>query len=146
MKTVLLVDDDIDDIFLMNMACQRSGFPHALQTAHDGIKAISYLSGEGEFADRSKHPLPILVFLDIKMPKMDGHEVLQWIRGQSQFVNLPVIMLTTSLASDDVQRAYSLGANSYLRKGDDLIEFGQGVRLVLKYWLEMNHSGVPKSP
>lgn len=140
MKTILLVDDNEDDIFLMKTACERSGYPHSLHIARDGREAVAYLSGEGEFSDRAKHPLPHLVFLDIKMPGMDGHEVLQWIRSEHDFVALPVVMLTSSNASSDLERAYAMGLNSYLRKGDDLTVFAQGMRIILKYWLGINIS------
>ena len=100
--------------------------------------AIDYLSGTGEFADRTAHPLPDVVFLDIKMPKQDGHQVLKWIRSQPGVKNLPVVMLTVSTQMADVDRAYELGVTSYLQKVPCLAEFGQGVRIILKYWLELN--------
>ena len=138
MKTVLLVEDNEDDIFFMKMACQRTGIPHALQVVEDGDAAIAYLAGTGIYADRAKYPVPDLIFLDIKMPKRNGHEVLQWIRSQSPLKSLPVVMLTSSLANSDVARAYELGVTSYLRKLNSPAEFGQGVRVILKYWLELN--------
>jgi CheY-like chemotaxis protein len=138
MKTVLLVEDNEDDVFFMKMACQRTGIPHALQVVEDGDAAIAYLGGQGSYADRAKYPLPDLIFLDIKMPKRSGHEVLEWIRTQPALKNLPVVMLTSSLANSDVARAYELGVTSYLRKLGHPAEFGQGVRVILKYWLELN--------
>jgi CheY-like chemotaxis protein len=138
MKTVLLVEDNQDDVFLLKMACQRTGIPHNLRVVTDGTMGIDYLSGNGEYADRTVHPLPNVVFLDIKMPKCDGHEVLKWIRSQTAFKNLPVVMLTVSTHRADVDRAYQLGVTSYLQKVPCLAEFGQGVRVILKYWLELN--------
>lgn len=138
MKTVLLVEDNEDDIFFMKMACQRTGIPHAFHVVTDGEEALQYLAGTGVFADRSTHPLPDLVFLDIKLPKRDGHKVLEWIRSKDVFKNLPVVMLTSSLAESDVSRAYALGVTSYLHKIASPAEFGQGVRVILKYWLELN--------
>jgi CheY-like chemotaxis protein len=138
MKTVLLVEDNNDDIFVMKMACQRTGIPHKLHVVTDGALAIDYLSGANGYADRDVHPLPDVVFLDIKMPKVDGHEVLKWIRSQPNFQNLPVVMLTVSSQAEDVGRAYELGVTSYLRKLSCPAEFGQGVRIILKYWLELN--------
>ena len=138
MKTVLIVEDNPDDLFVMKMACQRTGIPHLLRVVTDGAMAIDYLSGTGEFADRTAHPLPDVVFLDIKMPKQDGHQVLKWIRSQPGVKNLPVVMLTVSTQMADVDRAYELGVTSYLQKVPCLAEFGQGVRIILKYWLELN--------
>lgn len=140
MKTVLLVEDNQDDVFVMKMACQRTGIPHALKVVTDGAMAVDYLSGNGDYADRTVHPLPDVVFLDIKMPKLDGHEVLKWIRSQPGFKNLPVVMMTVSTQMSDVERAYKLGVTSYLRKVSCPAEFGQGVRIILKYWLELNVS------
>ena len=137
-KTVLVVEDNQDDIFVMKMACQRTGIPHSLRVVTDGTMAIDYLSGNGEYSDRTVHPLPDVVFLDIKMPKCDGHEVLKWIRSQPGLKNLPVVMLTVSTQMSDVERAYELGVTSYLQKVSCLAEFGQGVRIILKYWLELN--------
>ena len=138
MKNVLLVEDNEDDMFFMKMACQRTGIPHAFHYVTDGALAIDYLAGNGPFADRTKHPVPNLVFLDIQLPKRSGHEVLGWIRSQPALKNLPVVMLTSSLAASDVSRAYELGVTSYLRKLASPAEFGQGVRVILKYWLELN--------
>jgi CheY-like chemotaxis protein len=138
MKTVLLVEDNDDDIFVMKMACQRTGIPHSLKVVTDGAMAVDYLSGAGQFADRTDYPLPDVVFLDIRMPKRNGHEVLKWIRDQAELKNLPVVMLTLSTQTEDVEKAYQLGVTSYLQKVSCLAEFGQGVRIILKYWLELN--------
>src|SRR5271170_3881829 len=107
MKTVLLVEDNQDDVFVMKMACQRTGIPHLLRVVTDGVMAVDYLSGIGDYADRTVHPLPDVVFLDIKMPKRDGHEVLKWIRAQPALKNLPVVMLTGSVQSADVDLAFA---------------------------------------
>jgi CheY-like chemotaxis protein len=138
MKTVLLVEDNQDDVFVMKMACQRTGIPHQLKVVTDGSMAIDYLSGIGEYADRTTSPMPDVVFLDIKMPRRDGLEVLKWIRSQPGLKNLPVVMLTVSTQAEDVDRAYDLGVTSYLQKVSCLAEFGQGVRIILKYWLELH--------
>jgi len=138
MKTVLLVEDNQDDVFVLKMACQRTGIPHNLRVVTDGAMAVEYLSGDGPYADRTVNPMPDVVFLDIKMPKRDGHEVLKWVRAQPGLKNLPVVMLTSSAQRTDIDRAYDLGVTSYLEKVPCLAEFGQGVRIILKYWLELN--------
>ena len=138
MKTILLAEDSPDDAFMMQNACQNADVPHVLVQVTDGAAAIDYLAGNGAYADRSKHHLPDLVFLDIKMPRRNGHEVLEFIRAQPAFQNLPVIMLTNSDDPKDIRRAYELGVTSYLLKTGDPVEFVLGVRIILKYWLCMN--------
>lgn len=138
MKTVLLAEDSEDDIFVMKMACKRTGIPHLLQIVTDGEMALDYLSGRGPYADRAAHPMPNVIFLDIKMPRRDGHEVLKWIRSQPDLKEIPVVMLTGSVLTADVDQAYQLGVTSYLQKIPDPAEFGQAVRVIMKYWLELN--------
>jgi CheY-like chemotaxis protein len=146
MKTVLLVEDSDDDALIMKMACQRTGIPHTLRVVTDGEAAIEYLTGKGIYADRTKYPLPDLVFLDLRLPKRTGHEVLEWIRNQSELKSLPVVVLTTSKEPIDISRAYSLGVTSYLRKIPEQVEFGQAVRVILKYWLELNVGSPSRAP
>jgi CheY-like chemotaxis protein len=138
MKTILLVEDNEDDVFVMKRACQRTGIPHALQVVMSGEAALEYLEGTGVYADRTAYPLPQVIFLDIHLPYRDGHQVLEWIRARPHFKNLPVVMLTSSDQREDIDRAYELGVTSYLKKVACLAEFGQGVRVILKYWLELN--------
>lgn len=138
MKTVLIAEDSEDDVFTMKMACQRTGVPHRLQIVTDGEMAVDYLSGKGAFVNRMIHPLPDILFLDVKIPKRSGHEVLTWIRSQPNLKDLPVVMLTGSALKADVEQAYKLGATSYLQKVADLEEFEQTVRLALEYWLKLN--------
>jgi CheY-like chemotaxis protein len=138
MKTVLLVEDNEDDIALMKMACMRTGIPHSLHVVNNGRDAIKYLSHAPPYADKLLNPVPDLIFLDVKLPVVDGHEVLEWIRLQPGFRSVPVVMLSSSNHEADVERAYHLGVTSYLHKIPSVAEFGQGVRVILKYWLELN--------
>jgi CheY-like chemotaxis protein len=138
LKTVLLVEDSSDDAFFMKMACQRAGIPHSFQLVTDGEAAIDYLNGNGIYSDRVAYPLPDLVFLDLHMPKRNGHQVLEWIRDRKELAAIPVVMLTSSTEPTDISRAYCLGVTSYLQKLTCPAEFGQAVRVILKYWLELN--------
>ena len=138
MKTILVVEDRQDDLFQIKMACKRSGIPHDFQFATDGEEAVNYLLGMGNYADRNIYSFPSIVFLDITLPKRNGHEVLEWIRDEAGLKTLPVVMLTASLREADVNRAYELGVTSYMHKLDNPAEFGQAVRVILKYWLELN--------
>jgi CheY-like chemotaxis protein len=138
MKTILLVDDGQDDVFLMKRAFAKTALPYVLHAVKDGQEAIDYLSGIGPYADRDVYPLPALIFLDIKMPRLDGHEVLHWIRAQAGYHTLPIVMLTSSAHPTDMQSAYRLGANSYLIKPADPRNLEDLLRLATKYWLETN--------
>jgi CheY-like chemotaxis protein len=137
MKPILLVEDNSDDIFFHKMACQRTGIHHPVSVVTDGQAAIDYLSGSGPYSDRSLHPFPRIVFLDINLPKRNGHEVLQWARSQPALKILPIVMLTTSDDPTDIARAYQLGATSYSLKQPNLAQFGETLRTILKYWFEL---------
>ena len=114
--TVLHVEDDPNDVLLLQRAFRRAGLTHALQVVTDGDQAVAYLTGQGQYTDRSAHPLPSLILLDLKLPRRSGLEVLAWLRSDPEVKKLPVIVLTSSRLSEDVDRAYALGANSYMAK------------------------------
>jgi two-component system response regulator len=141
MKNVLLVEDNEDDVILMRMACQRTGIPHALKVVTDGHDAVQYLNGDGDQMAGAGDRTVDLIFLDMKLPGRDGHNVLEWIRTRPALKNVPVVMLTSFGQAKDVDRAYSLGVTSFLDKNVALAEFGQAVRVILKYWLELNIPG-----
>jgi len=114
---ILLVEDDEDDRFFMKIALEKAGIADALRIANDGREAIHYLGGEGEFSDRERFPLPRIIFLDLKMPYVNGFGVLEWMRGRgNEFLGTPVIVLTSSPEERDQARAYQLGARCYLLK------------------------------
>jgi CheY-like chemotaxis protein len=113
---ILLVDDNLDDIFLTKRAFDRAGVNHEVQSLSSGAEAIAYLAGNPPYDDRVKHPLPDLMLLDIKMPATDGFDVLRWVRRQPQFARLCIVMLTSSDDLRDVNQAYMLGANCFLVK------------------------------
>jgi CheY-like chemotaxis protein len=136
--SVMLVEDNPDDVLLVRRAFARLGLVHPLTVLSDGEAAIDYLAGRGDFADRGAHPLPAMILLDLKLPKVSGHELLSWLRGQEIVRRIPVVILTTSDERSDVNRAYDLGANSYLRKPvsfDALIEILTRLNV---YWLTSN--------
>ncbi|HLP26590.1 MAG TPA: response regulator [Acidobacteriota bacterium] len=113
---LLLVEDNEDDVFIFQRAFRRAGLGVPLQVASDGQDAIDYLSGAGHYRDRAAHPLPAMIFLDLKLPRRSGHDVLSWIGQQTDLPALPVIILTSSAEQRDLQRARDLGALHYLVK------------------------------
>ena len=113
---ILHVEDDESDAALLERALRRAQVSVTTFRAEDGQVAIDYLAGTGKYADRTAYPLPGLVLLDIKMPRIDGFDVLKWIRGQAQFAHLPVVMLSSSDEPSDIQTATRLGANCYIVK------------------------------
>lgn len=133
---ILLVEDNEDDIFFMQRAAKSSGIEATMVVAQNGQAAIDYLSGTGEYADRARFPYPTLIFLDLKMPLRSGLEVLEWIRTQPPLQTLLVLILTTSREESDVERAYRLGANSFLVKPPSIEELNDLMRLVKEYWLD----------
>jgi CheY-like chemotaxis protein len=136
--TILHVDDDSNDVVLFEHACQKAGVSCNLHNVEDGDEAISYLRGEQQFANRERYPIPTLVLLDLKMPRMNGFDLLAWVRSHEEFGALPIVVLSSSNHESDVKRAYDLGANSYLVKPvgfDSLVEI---VRALSQYWLTLN--------
>src|SRR5919205_937131 len=109
--SVLLVEDDPNDVTLTQRAFARAGFANPLQIVNDGEQAIAYLAGDARYADRQRYPLPILVLLDLKLPRKSGFDVLGWLRGVPDVRRLPVVVLTSSAQSPDIDRAYDAGAN-----------------------------------
>jgi CheY-like chemotaxis protein len=136
LRTILLAEDNEDDVFFMQRAAKACGIAHPIHVAPHGQAVIDYLSGANGFSDRTKYPLPFLCFLDLKMPHKSGLEVLEWIRGQPQLQTMLVLILTTSREESDVQRAYRLGVNSFLVKPPNAGQLTDLIRLVKAYWLD----------
>ena len=130
-KPILLIEDSPDDADLTRMSLEQSGLLNPIVVAEDGVEAIEYLFGVGPHQDRDSHETPALILLDIKMPRMDGIEVLKRIRADVRTRLLPVVILTTSREDVDLLRAYESGANAYVRKPVRLTEFSEAPRLVI---------------
>ncbi|MDF5709939.1 MAG: response regulator [Nostoc sp. S4] len=137
-QTILLAEDDSDQVLLICRALHKANLMQHLQVVSNGEAAISYLCGEGEYADRERYPLPILVLLDLKMPRKSGFEVLEWLKQQPKLKRLPVIVLTTSKERTDVHKAYDLGVNSYLVKPVAFSDLTAMIKLLDAYWLNLN--------
>ena len=137
-RILLLVEDNEDDVFLMRRALKGARVTNPLFVVDDGQQALDYLAGTGKFADREQHPLPGVVFLDLKLPFLSGHEVLAWIRRQKALESLVVIVLTSSNEASDLSRCYALGANSYLVKPPTPEQLEDLAKAFKWYWLEYN--------
>jgi two-component system response regulator len=139
-KHILLVEDDPDDVKLTLMALEKGRVANTVEVAWDGIEALDYLFVTGKFAGRDKSMMPQLILLDLKMPKMDGLEVLRRIRSDERTKLLPVVILTTSTEDRDRIESYRLGANSYIRKPVDFHQFAEAVQQLELYWLVLNEA------
>src|SRR5438105_1584370 len=133
MGSILLVEDNSDDIELTLRALKRNGFNNPVVTLRDGVQALDYLKRRGAYEQR-QDAQPVLVLLDLKLPRVDGLEVLAEIKADPQLKSLPVVMLTSSRQERDVSKAYRLGVNSYLCKPTDFTEFLRVVSNLGKYW------------
>ncbi|GBE01790.1 response regulator rcp1 [bacterium BMS3Bbin06] len=136
--TVLLVEDDPNDVILIRRAFEKARILNPFKVVHNGEEAVSYLRGEGRFADRGEYPLPILIILDLKMPRMSGLEFLQWLSEEQGMKRIIVVVLTSSNEAPDINLAYELGANSYLVKPVQFDDLMRIVRELHLYWLVMS--------
>ena len=135
---ILLVEDNEDDIFIMQKAIKRAGIAAPIFVVEDGRKALDYVEGRGEFADRSRYPLPQLILLDLKLPQLHGFDVLKAIRSNPALPPLLIIVLTSSDQDSDIERAYRIGANSYLVKPPTPEKLDGMVKAFHEYWFEWN--------
>jgi two-component system response regulator len=137
-KVILLAEDNPDDVKLTMRALKKANVLNEVVVAQDGTEALDYLFGTGKYAGRDVNQKPQVVLLDLKMPKVDGLEVLQRIRADERTRLLPVVVLTTSSEDKDRVSSYKLGANSYVRKPVDFNQFTEAVRQLGLYWLLLN--------
>lgn len=137
-KIILLVEDNPDDEDLTRRALEKNRITNEIVVARDGAEALDYLFGEGKYASRDSYVLPEIVLLDLKLPKVDGLEVLRRLRDDQRTRLLPVVILTSSIEEQDRLKGYLLGANSYVRKPVDFDQFIEAVRQLGLYWLILN--------
>ncbi|MEH1889406.1 response regulator [Nostoc sp. UHCC 0926] len=137
---ILLVEDNPDDEALTLRALKKNNILNEVVVARDGVEALDYLFGKGVYADRDMSLMPHLILLDLKLPKMDGLEVLRHLRTDDRTRILPVVILTSSKEEQDLINGYSLGANSYVRKPVDFSQFSESVRQLGLYWFVLNES------
>ena len=139
-KTILLVEDNPDDVALTLRALKKNNLLNEVVVAKDGVEALEFLFCEGKYADKPLDHLPELILLDLKLPKVDGLEVLKRIRANSRTKLLPIVILTSSNEQSDIISGYELGVNSYIRKPVDFEQFIEAVRQLGLYWLVLNQT------
>jgi CheY-like chemotaxis protein len=139
-KTILIVEDNPDDEALILLALKKRGISENVVITHDGQEALDYLFGTGQYQVRDLDDLPAVVFLDLRLPKLDGHEVLQRIRSAARTRLQPVVILTSSDETRDRLRSYDLGANSYVCKPVDFADFDAAVETLGTYWTRVNET------
>lgn len=137
-KSILLVEDNPNDELLMLRALKKNNIANEVIVTHDGVEALDYLFGRGEYIGRDLNIMPQLMLLDLKLPKIDGLEVLRRVRADLRTKYIPVVILTTSAEQKDIIDSYDLGANSYVQKPVDFNEFIQATQQLGLYWLVIN--------
>lgn len=137
-KTILLVEDNPDDLELAMRALKKSGHGEGIVVARDGVEALDYLFGTGAFAGRDTSLQPTVILLDLKLPRLGGHEVLERLRKDKRTHLIPVVVLTSSDERDDIRGAYARGTNSYIRKPVEFNQFTSMLAEIGHYWLDLN--------
>jgi CheY-like chemotaxis protein len=135
-RPVLSAEDEESDAIILRLACRKAKLPHPLVIVRDGQEAVNYLAGTGRYAERALHPLPALILLDLKMPRMDGFDVLAWLAARPEFKNLPAVVLSSSSDESDIKKARRLGARDYFIKPHVLNDLVAIVRELEECWLE----------
>ena len=137
---ILMVEDEKSDADLLRRAFAKANVLNPIVLANTGDEALAYLTGTGQYADQTKHPLPALILLDLKLPGLTGIQLLQWRRTQPHIKRIPVVVLTIDRSPSTVNSAYDLGANSYLVKPGNPEEVTQMVETIQRYWIDLNES------
>jgi two-component system, response regulator len=139
-KTILLVEDNFDDVELTLHALKKNNIKNDVKVVNDGAEALDFLFGTGKYSDRDLMKMPSIILLDLKLPKVDGLEVLRRIRANKHTKLLPVVILTSSKEAQDIESGYQLGVNSYVRKPVDFNQFSEAVSHLGLYWLFLNET------
>jgi two-component system, response regulator len=137
-KTILLVDDNENDVFLTQRALKKNNIANEVVVASDGQEALDYLYGNGKYAGRDLTQMPVVTLLDLKMPRVDGFEVLKQVRANSKTKHLPIVILTASKEDIDIVKGYTQGCNAYVTKPVDFDQFAEAVRQLGLFWLVLN--------
>ena len=137
-KTILLVEDNLDDVELTLRALKKNNIRNEISVVSDGAEALDFLLGNGKYSDRDLSNIPAVILLDLKLPKVDGLEVLRQIRSNERTKFLPVVILTSSKQEQDIINGYGLGVNSYVRKPVDFNQFNEAIKNLGLYWLFLN--------
>lgn len=137
-KTILLVEDNADDELLTIRALKKNKIANNIDIVRDGAEALDYLFGTGSFKGKDVNSLPTLIILDLKLPKVDGLEVLKRVREDNKTKRIPIVVLTSSNEEQDVFTSYNLGANSFIRKPVDFVKFVEVASQIGLYWLVLN--------
>jgi len=134
-RTILLAEDEDTDAIMFRFAMKTAGLKFPLVIARDGQEAVDYLAGEGRFHDRLQYPLPSLLILDLKMPRLTGFDVLDWLKSRPDLLNLPAVVLSSSSYPEDIERAQKLGAREYFIKPHSLAELSKVLQSAINRWL-----------
>ena|SRR2546423_8919463 len=143
---ILIADDREDDVLLTRQALLRANVLNPLQVARDGEEAIHYLEGSGRFENRAEYPLPDLLLLDLNMPKVNGFEVLRWVRAHPSLKTLRIVVLSTSSEPSDIDKAHELGANAYIVKALDFKRYCAMIEATVFFWLELTQAPSVRRP
>lgn len=141
---ILVVEDDATDFFLLKRALEKNGIDNPIHWIRDGLHAIDYLQGVGAYADREQHPLPKVIILDLKMPRLGGLELLDWIKSHPELSILPVLVMSSSNLPDDVERAYALGASSFFMKPSTFEDLQKMTKSIHEYWVQCVEPQLPR--
>jgi len=133
-EPILIAEDDPRDVLLLKRALQKNGVEGGIHFVADGVEAIDYLSGKSPYQNRVQYPFPGIIYVDLKMPRLDGLEFLRWMRNNPRHLIIPVIVFSASTLESDIKAAYELGAHAYVAKPQTFEELEQVVRITLEFW------------